>query len=199
MSQNKNWWKVAMNEAKYFCQLPPPSPSPVLFVLVCLVRTEEITVRLHHVSPSHIWLCHANGPWRDLRAGTDLDTARLRRRRGRTAPSRSWRRCRRSWRGRDQCSLSTSEFQAGSPTCPREPCRPSPSPTRRGPGPGGMGSSWMSGPSPGSGQPTLGQEGCYYKCYFLSNKILWFSHQNEKKNSWLNCPYLRYGGNVILK
>ena len=172
----------------------PPPPSPPLQHSVG--DEERTTVRLPHVRPSHIWLCHANCPWR-LGARTDLETAGLRRRRGRRARSRSWRRCRRSWRDRDQCSQSAWGSQAGSPACPRVPCRPSPWSAPRAPCPGGRGSSCQTGPAPRWDLSDLGEGGGYLLWSFIT--FYDFLITMERRIAGLNCQYLWEGGNVILK
>ena len=154
------------------------------------VRSEELTVRLHHVTAPVITVCVMQI------AVSDLDTAGLRRRRGHTVRSRSLPRCRRSWRDRDQYSQSTSGSPAGSPACPRGRCRPSPWPAPRGPGPGGRGSSCQTGPPPAGDQSALEREVRLIRFYDSHNLT---SQWKERRIAEVNCQYLWDGGNVILK
>ena len=185
-----NGWNVAMNEEKYFCQQPTPPPHQPS----CWGDNSKTSSR-QPKSYLAVSCKLSMTAWR-LAAGTDLDTAGLRRRRGHTVRSRSLPRCRRSWRDRDQYSQSTSGSQAGSPACPRGRCRPSPWPAPRGPGPGGRGSSCQTGPPPAGDQSALEREVRLIRFYDSHNLT---SQWKERRIAEVNCQYLWDGGNVILK
>ena len=176
MKRCNEWRKVFLSIA-----VPPPAPPAQLVALQCWGDNSKTSSRQPQPAPV-ISGCVMQIVHDGLAAvaGTDLDTAGQRRRRGHTVRSRSLRRCRRSLRDRDQCSQSAWEFQAASPTCPLAPCRPSQWPAPRGPGPGGRGSSWRTGPSPSVEQSALGQDGCY----LIFTKVLWFSDCQIVTSEW---------------